>query len=74
MSKFLNRAVRAAFVLGVAGAIAFGVQAAGAASRTSDCVCDPADPDRDQFCEDCCMATGSICPLGGSEPRECLCA
>jgi hypothetical protein len=76
MSKLLDRVVRGMFILGVVGAIGLGAQAAFAADRVSSCLCDPEDPDANEFCESvpCCNAAGSICPAGGSGLRECLCA
>jgi hypothetical protein len=71
MSKVINRVVRAAFVLGIVGAIGFGARTAVAAGQTLECLCVPPDH---EFCEMCCNADGSVCPLGGSEPRECICA
>ena len=73
MSKVKEGLVRGAFVLGVAGALVFGGRAAFAADRASDCLCDPVDPDANLFCIRCCVAEGSICPLGGTGERECLC-
>ena len=71
MSKVLGHIGRAAFILGVVAALGFGAQTAVAAGRTLQCECVPPD---NEFCEECCQALGSICPPGGSEPRECLCA
>jgi hypothetical protein len=50
MSKVKEGLVRGAFVLGVAGALVFGGQAAFAAGRVADCLCDPDDPLRHEFC------------------------
>lgn len=75
MSKVASRLVRAAFVLGVVSALAFGGRAVLAADGVSQCLCDPEGPDPDGFCVECCDAQGSVCPVGGgSEPRECICA
>jgi hypothetical protein len=75
MSTVVDRLARSAFVLGVVGALAFGGRAALATNGASQCLCDPDDPDPDAMCVDCCMAAGSVCPVGGgSEPRECICA
>ena len=75
MSTIIGRLVRTGFIVGVLSALAFGAHAAFAAHRVSQCECDPQDPDRNRFCEECCMATGSVCPIGGgTEPRECICA
>lgn len=75
MSRITSRVVQSLFVVAIAGALAFGGHAAFAADRALQCECDPDDPGRDDFCVECCMAGGSMCPLGGgSEPRECLCA
>lgn len=71
MVKLLNHIGRAAFVLGVVAALGFGAQTAVGASRTLDCQCVPPDND---FCERCCGTPESLCPPGGTEPRECLCA
>jgi hypothetical protein len=74
-SKVASRLVRAAFVLGVVSALAFGGRAALAGTSVSQCLCDPDDPDPDLTCVQCCMADDSVCPVGGgSEPRECICA
>ena len=74
MSILIDRVLRGTFVLGVVGALVFGGHAAFAADRVSSCLCDPEDPDRDLFCEQCCPGTGSMCPVGGgTEPRECIC-
>jgi len=70
MVKLLNHIGRAAFILGVVAALGFGAQTAVAASRTLQCECVPPD---DEFCVDCCGSAISICPPGGTEPRECLC-
>jgi len=70
MSKVLDRIGRAAFVLGVVAALGFGAQTALGASRSLDCQCVPPD---DAFCVRCCGSEISICPPGGTEPRECLC-
>ena len=69
MSKLMGRLVKALFVLGVVSALAFGGHAA---DSVSQCLCNPGD---DAFCVECCMAVGSVCPVGGgSEPRQCICA
>ncbi|MEX1999322.1 MAG: hypothetical protein WD934_06510 [Gemmatimonadales bacterium] len=74
MSKLMDRILRAALVLGVVGALAFGVQTVAAARTVTQCQCDPADGGADAFCELCCEEMGSICPGGGVGLRECLCA
>jgi hypothetical protein len=74
MSKLIHRILAAAFVLGVAAALAVGTHAAFAARRALQCPCDPLDPGADRFCEECCNAVGSVCPWSGGGERECLCA
>lgn len=73
MSKVLGLIGRAAFIFGVVVALGFGAQTAVGASRTLDRQCVPG-PGADEFCVMCCEADDSICPPGGTEPRECLCA
>jgi hypothetical protein len=73
MPKVIERTIQAAFVVGIVGALAVGGQAAFAGDRALDCICDPDDPGRDDFCVECCMSEGSICPLGAGGLRECLC-
>jgi len=70
MFKVLERIGRAAFLLGVVAALGFGAQTAVAAGRTLQCECVPPD---DAFCRQCCGSEISLCPPGGTEPRECLC-
>jgi hypothetical protein len=76
MLRLMDRVLRTAFVLAVASSLAIGAQAAFAAERASGCLCDPDDPGANEFCasDRCCDAAGSVCPLGGSGLRECLCA
>lgn len=72
MVKLLDHIGRAAFILGVVAALGFGTQTAVAARQTLDCQCVPG-PGADQFCRECCDSDISLCPPGGTEPRECLC-
>jgi hypothetical protein len=74
MSTLTDRLVRLAFVLGVVGALTFGVQSVVAAGRALQCPCDPLDPGADDWCVECCVAELSVCPWGGTGERECLCA
>lgn len=74
MSKLIDPLLRIAFVLGVVSALAVGGQAVFASAGVTSCFCDPADPDPDQDCVDCCMEEDSICPTGGTGPRMCICA
>jgi hypothetical protein len=73
MSKLLGSIGRAGFFLGVVAALGFGAQTAVAARRTLQCECVPGQG-ADEFCVKCCEAPLSLCPPGGTEPRECLCA